>query len=79
LIARKSLDGLSVKRKKIDKMSCDDRQSLEDFDTNHHASQKRYSLKLDIDAEISKKHDRSKVRTLIENEATLEFIDKLIE
>lgn len=36
------------------------------------------SLKLEIDAEISSGLDRSKVRTLLENAATLGFIDKSI-
>ncbi|MCY4301780.1 MAG: hypothetical protein OXC68_08600 [Aestuariivita sp.] len=36
------------------------------------------SLKLEIEAEISSGLDRSKVRTLLENTATLGFIDKSI-
>ena len=34
------------------------------------------SLKLEIDAEVASGLDRSKVRTLMENAATLGFIDK---
>jgi len=37
------------------------------------------SLKLEIDAEVATGLDRAKVRTLMENAATLAFIDKLIE
>ncbi|MXX09077.1 MAG: hypothetical protein F4Z67_05525 [Synechococcus sp. SB0667_bin_8] len=37
------------------------------------------SLKLEIDAEVVTGMDRAKVRTLMENAATLGFIDKLIE
>jgi hypothetical protein len=36
------------------------------------------SLKLEIDAEVSSGLDRSKVRTLLENATTLDFIDKSI-
>ena len=37
------------------------------------------SLKLEIDAEVSSGLDRSKVRTLMENATTLNFIDKLVD
>ena len=37
------------------------------------------SLKLEIDAEVPSGLDRSKVRTLIENATTLNFIDKKVE
>ena len=37
------------------------------------------SLRLEIDAEVATGLDRAKVRTLMENAATLGFIDKLIE
>jgi len=36
-------------------------------------------LKLEIDADIPSGLDRSKVRTLIENATTLNFIDKKVE
>ena len=36
------------------------------------------SLKLEIDAEVASGLDRAKVRTLMENAATLGFIDKLV-
>lgn len=36
------------------------------------------SLKLEIDAEVSQGLDRAKVRTLLENAATLGFIEKAI-
>ena len=37
------------------------------------------SLKLEIDAEVATGLDRAKVRTLMENAATLDFIDRSIE
>ena len=37
------------------------------------------SLKLEIDAEVPAGLDRAKVRTLLENAATLGFIDKVVE
>jgi uncharacterized protein len=37
------------------------------------------SLKLEIDAEVSQGLDRAKVRTLLENAATLGFIDKMVK
>jgi hypothetical protein len=37
------------------------------------------SLKLEIDAEVASGLERSKVRTLLENATTLNFIDKSIK